>query len=159
MLSKLTPLLILLLLVSLTACAWLPEKPLSPRVTLVSVQLSSMELLEQRYGLKLRIQNPNDFALNIQGLDFEVELNRAPFASGVAGERVVVPAFGEALLQVEVSSSVWSLARQLREMGEGRQEEFNYRIHGRMSLGSRLAAIPFESAGTIPLTMTAPSAR
>ncbi|HEY9149391.1 MAG: LEA type 2 family protein [Gammaproteobacteria bacterium] len=147
----------LLLVLSLTACAWLPQKPQAPRVSLVSVQLISMELLEQRYGLTLRIQNPNDFALNIQGLDFEVELNRMPFASGVAGHHVAVPAFGEALMQVEVSSSVWSLARQLREMGEARQEEFHYRIHGRMSLGRRLTAIPFESAGTIPLIPTTPT--
>ncbi|MCA1804270.1 MAG: hypothetical protein LC646_02710, partial [Xanthomonadaceae bacterium] len=78
----------LLFALSLTACAWLPQKPQAPRVSLVNVQLSSMELLEQRYGLTLRIQNPNDFALNIQGLDFEVELNRMPFASGVAAQRV-----------------------------------------------------------------------
>lgn len=147
----------LLLALSLTACAWLPQKPQAPRVNLVSVQFSSMELLEQRYGLTLRIQNPNDFALNIQGLDFEVELNHMPFASGVAGQHVAVPAFGEVLMQVEVSSSVWSLARQLREVGEGRQEEFNYRIHGRMSLANRFTAIPFESAGTIPLVLTAPA--
>jgi LEA14-like dessication related protein len=147
----------LLLVLSLTACAWLPQKTQAPRVSLVSVQLISMELLEQRYGLTLRIQNPNEFGLNIQGLDFEVELNRMPFASGVAGQHVAVPAFGEALMQVEVSSSVWSLARQLREVGEGRQEEFNYRIHGRMSLGRRLTAIPFESAGTIPLIPTTPT--
>lgn len=157
MLRQLMSLSSLLLVLSLTACAWLPQKPQTPRVSLVSVQLISMELLEQRYGLTLRIQNPNDFALNIQGLDFEVELNRMPFASGVAGQRVAVPAFGEALMQVEVSSSVWSLARQLREVGEGRQEEFNYRIHGRMSLGNRLSVIPFASAGTIPLIPTTPT--
>lgn len=150
-------LLSLCFLLSLNACALLSEQPRPPRVSLAGVQLVSMELLEQRYALKLRIQNPNDFALNIQGLDFEVELNQAPFASGVASQRLQVPAFGEALMQVEVSSSVWSLARQLREMGEGRQEEVGYRIHGRMSLGSRLMAIPFESTGMIPLVPTAPS--
>lgn len=146
-----------LLALSLAACAWIPQKPQAPRVSLVSVQVSSMELLEQRYGLELRIQNPNDYALRIRGVDFQVELNQAPFASGVSSRLVDVPAFGEALLQLEVSSSVWSLARQLREMGEGRQEEFAYRIHGRMSLGSRLGGIPFETTGIIPLTLTAPA--
>ena len=147
----------LLLAVLVTACAWLPERPQPLRVSLVSVQFGAMELLEQRYALQLRVQNPNDFALNIQGLDFEMEVNQLPFASGVASQHVAVPAFGEALLQVEVSSSVWSLARQLREMGEGRREEFSYRLHGRLSVGGRLTAIPFESSGTIPLSPAAPA--
>jgi LEA14-like dessication related protein len=147
----------MLFALSLAGCAWMPQKPQPPRVSLVSVQIVSMELLEQRYGMNLRIQNPNDHALRIRGVDFHVELNQTPFASGVANQSVDVPAFGEALLQVEVSSSVWSLARQLREMGEGRQDEFAYRIHGRMSMGGMLGSIPFESAGTIPMVMTAPA--
>jgi LEA14-like dessication related protein len=147
----LTGLLSMLLALSMAGCAWMPQKAQPPRVSLVSVQLVSMELLEQRYGMKLRVQNPNDHALRIRGVDFHVELNQAPFASGVASESVDVPAFGEALLQVEVSSSVWSLARQLREMGQGRQEELSYRIHGRMSMGGWLGGMPFESTGTIPM--------
>ncbi len=135
----------------MTGCSLLPPKPEPPRISLVGVQLLQSELLELRYALKLRVRNPNDFPLRIQGMDFQMELNRMHFADGVSNAAVEVPAYGEALLQVEVSSSLWSIARQLRGFGEGGTESIPYRMYGRISMAGRMAAIPFSSEGSIPL--------
>lgn len=144
-----TGLLLVLASLLLNACAHLPGSVQEPRVHLVGLQLQSAELFEQRYRLKLRIQNPNDFALKIRGLDFQVDLNDQQFAEGVSNQAVEVPAFGEAMMEVEVSSSIWSLARQLRDLSENQAEHMRYRLHGRVALAGRAATVGFESTGEL----------
>jgi LEA14-like dessication related protein len=144
----------LLLLVSvliLHGCAYMPARTEPPRVHLVGMELKQMELFEQRYLLRLRIQNPNDFALNVRGLDFRVDLNGERFADGVSNRPLELPAYGEALAEVEVSSSLWSLARRLRDMGEAGLGEMEYRLHGRLALAGMAVPIPFESTGDLGL--------
>jgi LEA14-like dessication related protein len=51
----------------LNACATLSPYKESPRVSLVSIQPQEMGVLEQRFGLQLRILNPNDTAIPVEG--------------------------------------------------------------------------------------------
>ncbi|MDX5333167.1 MAG: LEA type 2 family protein [Gammaproteobacteria bacterium] len=143
---SLFPSLLLLVLALLSGCAYLPSGTEPPRVHLVGLQLTQVDVFEQRYRLKLRIQNPNDFALNIRGLDFRVEVNGEQFAEGVSSQTLAVPGFGEALTEVEVSSSLWSLARQFRDR-TGAPEGIAYRLHGRVSLEGVALPVGFESTG------------
>lgn len=143
------PLLIGLLFLS--GCASMLTRTEPPRVHLVGMQLQQAELFEQRYRLRLRIQNPNDFALNIRGLDFRVEINGERFADGVSNRSLEVPAYGEALAEVDVSSSLWSLARQLRDVGEAGLERMEYRLHGRVALTGHAIPVTFESVGNLGL--------
>lgn len=76
------PVLLLLVLVSLSGCAYLPSGTEPPRVHLVGLQLTQVDVFEQRYRLRLRIQNPNDFALNIRGLDFRVDVTASALPRG-----------------------------------------------------------------------------
>jgi len=140
------PALFLVLFVLLSGCAYLPSGTEPPRVHLVGLQLTQVDVFEQRYRLRLRIQNPNDFALNIRGLDFRVEVNGEQFAEGVSSKAVEVPGFGEAVTEVEVSSSLWSLARQFRDRTAA-PESIAYRLHGRVALEGVALPVGFESTG------------
>lgn len=57
-----------------------------------------------------------------------------------------MPGFGEAVTEVEVSSSLWSLARQLRDRSTA-PEGIAYRLHGRVSLEGVAVPVGFESTG------------
>ena len=140
-----------LAILGLSACANIGVRTEPPRVHLVGMQLQQAELFEQRYLLRLRIQNPNDFSLNIRGLDFQVQVNGERFADGVSSKALQIPAYGEGLAEVAVSSSLWSLARQLRDMGEGGPGQMEYRIHGRIALTGRALPVSFESTGDLGL--------
>ncbi len=142
-------------LMLLSACAGLPTRTEAPRVSLVNLQLLGAELLEQRYGMTLRVQNPNDFPLRIRGVDFHLEVNGEHFADGVGNQALDIPAFGEARMELQVSSNLWRLLQQIRDMGEGRRQELSYRVHGRISLSGALGRIPFENKGSIPLDLGA----
>ncbi len=140
---------ILVLLVLVPGCAGLPPREAPPRVNLVNLRPLEMTLFEQRYGLTLRIQNPDRHPIHIQGLSFEVELNGRPFAHGVSDRQVEVPAFGEALLEVEVVSTLFSLVEQIRQLDERAGMPLSYRISGRINSSGSLVSIPFEQKGEL----------
>ena len=108
---SLARLLCLALLLSLGACSSLtPRDPL--HIDLVGIEPLPGEELEVRFALKLRVQNPNDSAVDFDGVALELEVNGRPLASGVSDQRGSVPRFGETLISVPVSISAFSAMRQ-----------------------------------------------
>ena len=140
-----------MLTVALLSCSGLTSKPESPRVSLVGLKLVSVELLEQRYQVSLRIKNPNTFALPIRGIDFQLELNGQTFADGVSNHAVEVPAFGENVIELEVSSNLLQVLQQLQSLEESRTPAFEYRISGKMLTGVYGQKLPFDYSGVLKL--------
>ncbi len=132
----------------LRGCAALTTQP--PEVTLAGLDIVEAGLLEQRFAMKLRLQNPNDAGITITGLSFQVEVNGQTFAKGVSGQTVTVPRFGEAVLAVDAVSNLASVLRQISELSKGGREGIDYRIHGRLATGD-FGSVPFESKGELRL--------
>lgn len=132
----------------LAGCTALQPKQEAPRISLVGIEVIEVRLLEQRFGLTLRVQNPNRQALNIDGISFAVEINGKDFAQGVSASKVQVPGFGEALLAVEASSTLFDIIDQLRDL-EQRNAPIDYRIHGNISQRGALIRLPFEQRGRL----------
>ena len=101
----------LALLGLLTACASMaPRDPL--HIDLAGLEPLPSQGLEARFNLKLRVQNPNERAVDYQGIALELEVNGQPLASGVSAQRGQVPRFGEAIIEVPVTISAFSALRQ-----------------------------------------------
>ena len=136
---------------ALGACASLPGKTEPPRVSLIGLNLLSMELFEQRYQVRLRMKNPNDFELPVRGLDFRLDINGEAFADGVSNQAVTVPAFGEQVVELEVSSNLLQVFRQLQSLQHKRAPGLAYRITGRVAVGSYGQRLPFDYSGEFAL--------
>ena len=141
--------LILFATVLLNACATLSPYQESPRVSLVSIQPQEMRVLEQRFGLRLRIMNPNDVAIPVAGLSYAVEINNREFAYGVSRQAVEIPAFGEALLDVEVVSNLLNVVQQLQALNAETHGSLDYRLSGKISLANSPASLPFDYSGVL----------
>ncbi|MCG8428587.1 MAG: LEA type 2 family protein [Chromatiales bacterium] len=139
----------LLLIIWLSGCATLPQPTEPPRVTLSSLRIIDAQLFEQRYALTLRVQNPNSVDLNITGLSFTVELNGNGFAEGVSKQAANIPAFGEATIEVEVTSSLLQIFEQFKALNERQERPLEYRIHGKIGTAHSLLSLPFERKGEI----------
>lgn len=140
-----------LLALLLAACAALPGRIEPPRVTLADVRPSQVGLLEQRFRLSLRIQNPNDLALPLEGLDFAVQINGKPFATGVSNRGVTVPALGEAVMEVDAVSNLGGILRQLADLeGGAAGRGLSYRVSGKVHVTGH-GAVPFEHSGDLGL--------
>ena len=140
-----------LVAVTLVACSPLPTDVVSPRVSVAGLRIIEIGLLEQRYAVRLRVQNPNDFAFAITGMDYTLEVNGREFAHGVSDSRVDLPAYSERTVEVLVSSGLADVVEQLRALDTGRMNGLDYRIHGHVSLEGFVTRIPFDhSAELLP---------
>jgi LEA14-like dessication related protein len=133
----------------LTACAAVSRYPEAPRVSLASIEPKEMTLLEQRYGIRLRIMNPNETALPVAGLSYALEINQREFAYGVNRQSVEIPAFGEALLEVDVVSNLLNVVQQLQQMSGESHDSLRYRLTGKISLANSLGSLPFDYRGEL----------
>jgi len=125
--------------------SWMEEKP---RVDVVNIVPKEMRLMEQTFLMELRIQNPTDRDLDINGLAFDLEINGQPFASGVSSQSLKVERLSTEILQVEAYTGLASILRQLTEMMKGSHTSgFKYRLKGSIYLGSPSSRIPFDETG------------
>lgn len=136
--------------VFVASCTQLGAIKQSPNVTLASIELVQLGLLEQRFILKLRIQNPNDVALHINGITFDAELNRVAFAKGLSDKIVTVPRLGETVMEVQATSTLGMVWKQLGELHKSSRDKIDYRLSGRLFLQG-LGSIPFEQKGDVSL--------
>lgn len=121
------------------------------------VQVTRLELLEpmpgsleQRFAVGLRVINPNNRGITVDGLDFELDLNDRRLARGVSNQRFELPRLGEAESTVVVTTSVLDILRQALEFGQRRDAPLDYRLRGRLHLGSGFVrSIPFDYRGAL----------
>src|SRR5262245_28814959 len=93
-----------LLSVLLGACATLPgQEPL--QVTVADIESLPGEGLEVRMLVKLRVQNPNDSAVDFDGVYVKVEVLDNTLATGVSDQRGTVPRYGETIVGVPMTVS------------------------------------------------------
>ena len=70
-----------------TGCSGLFQTLERPRINIANITAQDVKLFEQVFDLELRVQNPNDLSLEINGLAFELEVNGKRFATGVSSRR------------------------------------------------------------------------
>jgi LEA14-like dessication related protein len=151
-----------LLLAVVVLSASCSQMPLSDpvRVSLVGIEPLPGQGLEMRMAVKLRVQNPNEGAVDYDGVSLDVELRGLSFASGVSDEKGTVPRFGETVLVVPVSVSAVSVLRQALSFANGDRSNVGYAISGKIG-GSLLRGERFKSTGQIdlPTSLLGPAAR
>ena len=140
-------LLVLCCVFLLSGCAIMQDPIESPYVSLNNLQVRDMTLLEQRYTVTLRVQNPNPVPIPITGISFLLDLNDTELGRGVSAEVVTVPAYGEALVEINLVSNLMRLFDQVRNADGKGGQNLRYRISGGLSLANRLGKIPFEYRG------------
>jgi LEA14-like dessication related protein len=122
----------------------------APSVTVASIQVIEVGLLEQRFLFKLRLQNPNDLDISVKGVSFEVKINDEPFARGVSDKPITLPRLSEAVVDVSAVSDLSSLLRQIRALQEGNKRSASYHIKGRLFTGMPID-VHFENSGVVNL--------
>jgi LEA14-like dessication related protein len=142
-------LLLITLTLGLGACAGLTG-PEPVQVNVVGIEPLQGEGLEFRMAVKLRIQNPNDAAVEFDGVSLRLDLQGSDFATGVSDQRGTVPRFGETVLVVPVSVAGTSILRQIFNFATGERSKVSYQLSGRLA-GSGSGGVRFTSGGEIEL--------
>jgi len=131
----------------LAGCAHLLGTADNPRVNIASLTPKDMKLFEQVFVMELRVMNPGDKELVINGLAFNLEVNDQPFAGGVSNESFTVGPFASHVVQVEAVTTLASLLRQIVQAQKGEFSGFTYHLKGYFHSGSSAVRIPFDETG------------
>lgn len=140
-----------LFLFILTGCAGVGKRLEPPRVKLATIRVEDFNVLETVFEVQLRVFNTNDTALQISGLECELEINGQPFAIGVSDADVEIPSYGTTLLPLRIYASIIDIIKSTADLPN--QEQLRYHIKGRLRLGAGAfpGMLPFASEGNISL--------
>jgi LEA14-like dessication related protein len=140
-----------LLVAGMVGCASLSSTREPVRVTISELRLIEATMLEQVYGLTLRVQNPNQTPIEFAGMSFELQINGRAFGSGVSDSKVTIPAFGDAKVDVRLVSTLFRLFRQLEALQRETGGPLSYEISGRIALANRFGWLSFQENGELDL--------
>jgi LEA14-like dessication related protein len=120
-------------------------------VIIAGVEPLEGEGLELRMLVKLRIQNPNNSPLEFSGVSVQMDVQGKRFATGVSDAGGSVPRFGEALIAVPVSISVFGIARQaIGVITKEYRGKLAYEMTGQLA-GPAFNSVHFTSKGEFTL--------
>jgi len=135
--------------VLLSACSLVPKFE-TPTLELVSLKLADGNLLSQRFNARLKVHNPNDRALPVNGLRYTVEIDGKAFGKGESTRAFTVPARGEAEFDMTLDANLAGAVAAVlsrRERAKGR--ELEYRLVGTVSIDLPLMrSLEFDQVGT-----------
>jgi LEA14-like dessication related protein len=134
----------------LSACAALAPKLDPPQLTVTRVDLVGGSLQQQQVHLTLHVVNPNARAIEVRGIDCNLDLNGGAFAAGSTDAAFTLPASGETDFGLNVTAHLdAALVALLSGFG---QRTVDYRMYGQVHLrGGLIRNIPFEQKGRVKL--------
>jgi LEA14-like dessication related protein len=143
----------------LAGCASFGRQWTTPEVSLVDIRLREIKVLEATFSVDLRVLNPNDTALELSGLDCDIEINGQHLARGVAPVAARVEPYGTLIVPLELYASMLDMAGALidamhRAAQSDTAQPMDYRVAGRIGLkagGFWTPPLNFENRGKIDL--------
>jgi len=131
---------------AVAGCVGIGQQVEPPEVFVVGLEPLQGGNFEQRFRIDLRVQNPNDFELEISGIDFDLDLNGIRLTRGLSNEAVTIPRLGEAIMPVPATTTVFDLVRQV--INAPSLEGMEYQVHGRVFLSNPpLGPVEFNRSG------------
>jgi LEA14-like dessication related protein len=135
-------LLTLLLFLGLGGCAsWfdfdndLPE----PQVHLVKVEVVRAKLLEQKFLLHFRVDNPNDQDLTVRALEYRIHLGDILLTEGEHEHWFTVGPKRSAYFKVPIRTNLWPKVRDLVKLLKKPDKPIPYRLEGELETGIFIA--------------------
>ena len=128
-------------------CSGIPFNAKAPKVSVAELSVKRLGLFEQVFDVGLRVSNPNDFDIDIEGLEFKLEVNGREFATGVAHTHTRVPALSGAVVHVDTTTQSNNLLQQMKTLPEIMKDGVPYRIHGRIKIDRAADWLPFDRSG------------
>lgn len=152
-------LILLAAMLLLNGCSAMQGFKEDPKVSVADIRIQDFKAMEGVFLIKLRVLNPNEVALNIHGINCDLEINKRHFASGIGDSNQSVPPFGSVLVPVEVYASVLDLVASVADlfnnMGKipGKDKPLPYSLTGTVRVGFKgfKKEVPFQSAGELSL--------
>ena len=145
---------LVLLLLGLGACATTLENAVRPpSLSLTGVRVMGLGFNAQTFLLSFEIENPNGFALPVQSVRYDLQLDGERFASGNTTCDIAVPAGGRTSFGMSLELDLLQSApRLLSIVREGVRRDIPYEVRGEFGLDLPLSPlVRYRSTGLVRL--------
>ena len=133
-------LLTLLLFLGLGGCAsWFSDDLPDPQVHLVKIEVIRANLLEQKFLLHFRVDNPNDRDLTVRALEYRIHLADILLAEGEHEHWFTVGPKRSAYFKVPIRTNLWPKVRDLVKLLKKPDQPIPYRLEGELETGLFIA--------------------
>ncbi len=124
-----------------------------PDVTLGSLKLKNIGFSGADLELKLNVDNPNNFNLLMNKLDYNFSINGTTWAKGLTQNTMNIKEKGESAITIPVSLSFSKMGRTIYNVIMG-NEKLNYDLKGNLDVNSSLPLLgqvnlPIDRSGQI----------
>lgn len=124
-----------------------------PRVSVASTRVTGVSLDAADLEVRFRIDNPNDFGLNLAGLDYELDVGDRTLFRGDRRERLRLEPLGEGFVELPLTVRYSDLYQVARDLWRGR-DEIDYTLRAGLRFESPVGGtlrVPVETGGELPL--------
>jgi len=150
--KRLAILLVLLLGFLPAACTTVVEEEiLPPEIGLSNIRMIESTGFEQQVELDLRLGNPNNFDIELEGMTFTLEVNKSYFAEGRSSAPVTLPRLGDAQVPVTATTTILDVVRQILLLGRAKSIDYRFEGFAYVATGFGTRRVPFETEGSLKL--------
>lgn len=124
-----------------------------PRVSVASTRVTGVSLDAADLEVRFRIDNPNDFGLNLAGLDYELDVADRTLFTGDRRERLRLEPLGEGFVELPLTVRYSDLYRVAQDVWRGR-EDVAYTLRAGLRFEAPVVGnlrVPVEARGELPL--------
>jgi len=121
-----------------------------PKVSLAGLSLKDISLTEPSFLVKLKVENPNDLNVNLDGADVSLALNGQPVATGISRSPLTLVKRGASTMDVEVKANTLGVLQQIMQLES--KGGVQYGVSGHLNLLNWLGAlgkVPFNFQGSV----------
>ncbi|HJP03545.1 MAG: LEA type 2 family protein [Gammaproteobacteria bacterium] len=136
-------------LVLLAGCASLRPDYEMPGVTVSYVKPVPAEGLTLRFELGLRVTNPNDIPLELEGASYSVSLDDYKILTGVSNNLPTIDGYGEAEIIIKAQAGLVDSMQFARSLTTRPRDSFRYELSVKLSTGNFFAPIHVTDSGTL----------
>ena len=150
---RVTGILLIGFLLILSGCALLTSdysKLKEPKVSLAGLNIKSMNPLQPSFLVRLKVDNPNDLDVNLDGADVALALNGQPVAHGVSRSPLTLKKLGSSEMDVEVTADTMAAVQQFLILQT--KSAMDYQVTGNLIWNNWLGALgklPLKFSGSV----------
>jgi LEA14-like dessication related protein len=131
-----------------------------PTMKLPSVQLSALKLQNISFSgadllLKLKVDNPNGWSMNVNSMNYTLNINGTKWLSGTSTQNMSLAEHQESTIDIPFSLNFMEMGRSIYNLLTG-EKTLSYTLTGAADLKSSLPLVgsfnlPFDKSGQIDL--------
>lgn len=120
-----------------------------PQLSLKNVKMQKLSLSGVDLKLLVGLKNPNIFAFNVGKLDYKLDLAGKPFASGITGKLLDVPAKGDGVIELPISISSAGVLGSLYSALSGQSIAASLQGTAELTTQHGTVPLPFNTQSTL----------